>query len=153
MKIVEQLTPYTCGLANLESLTADFPPPISQAAMLIKYQAMLIADARVLGDFGCTSMQAMKHIWDDAGFTGDWQKDHRQDVVRDGILKQLTAKQSVFLISNYQKNGWHCIRFAGLKDDDTVFAMVPEFGGQTKIREVSFQNLIAWDFSFAVVTR
>ena len=81
-----------------------------------------------------------------------WQKDHRKDVVREQIFKTLTTKQSIFLMSNYQKNGWHCIRFGGVKDDDTIFAMVPVFGlVPSTVEEISIQNLIDWDYSFAVI--
>jgi hypothetical protein len=74
-------------------------------------------------------------------------------VVRDQVFRKLKATESVLLVSNYEKNGWHCIRSAGLKDDDTLFALVPKFGAHSQIRDVSFQNLIDWDYSFAVVTK
>ena len=153
MQIVDQLTPFTCGLTCLESLTSDFPPAITQAEMLVRYQALLIRDTPDIGNFGATTPAAIKKICDDLGFKGDWVKDHRKEVVREQLFKRVKNTESVFICSNYEKNGWHCIRFAGLKDDDTVFAMVPEFGSHSRIREVSIQNLIDWDYSFALLAK
>ena len=141
-------------MACIESLTTDFQVSITQAQLLVKYKKELIADVRDYGDFGSTSSQLLKAIWTDLGFSGDWQKDHRKVEVRELAFKKLQANQTIFIISNYQKNGWHCVRFAGLKDDDTVFAMVPVFGLlPSTVEEISIQNLIDWDYSFAVISR
>ena len=154
MHIVDQLTPFTCGLACIESLTTDFNVPITQAQLLVKYKKQLIADVRDYGDFGATSTNLLRVIWEELTFTGYWQKDHQKDAVRELVFKKLQINQSIFLVADYQKNGTHCMRYAGLKDDDTIFAMVPAFGLlPTTVEELSFQNLIAWDYSFAVISK
>ena len=154
MHLVDQLTPFTCGLACIESLTTDFQFPATQAQLLVRYKNELIADVRDCGDFGSTSLRLLTKIWVDLGFSGDWQKDHRKVEVREQIFRKLQANQSVFIICNYQRNGFHCVRYAGLKDDETIFAMVPAFGVvPSNVQEVSIQNLIDWDYSFALITR
>jgi hypothetical protein len=154
MHIVDQLTPFTCDLACIESLTTDFKMPITQAQLLVRYKKQLIADVRDYGDFGATSTGLLKVIWEDLGFTGSWFRDHRQAEVREAVFKPLQMHQSIFLVADYQKNGRHCMRYAGLKDDDTVYAMVPAFGLKPSfVEELSFQNLIAWDYSFAVISK
>lgn len=34
-----------------------------------------------------------------------------------------------------------------------VFAVVPKFGAHPKIRDVFIQNMVDWDYSFAVPTK
>jgi hypothetical protein len=154
MHIVDALTPFTCGLACIESLTRDFNVLITQAESLVKYKKQLLADVRDYGDFGSTSDGLLRSIWEDLGFRGHWQKDHRKAEVRELVFKTVQANQSIFIMSDYRKNGWHCVRFAGVKDDDTIFAMVPVFGlVPSSVEEISIQNLIDWNYSFAVITR
>ena len=45
MHLVQQLTPFTCGLACIESVSFDLGHPITQAELLVRYKDELIGSA------------------------------------------------------------------------------------------------------------
>ena len=153
MQIVNQLTSFTCGLACIESLSADFNAPITQCEMLIKYKERLIKDVPDFGDFGAARPALLEFIWQDLGFTGSWQKNnHDKTNVKESVFKTLKVNQSILIFCNFNKNSWHCIRFSCLKNDDTISAMIPLFLEPSRIDDVSLQNLIDWEFYYAIIS-
>lgn len=154
MYFINQITPFTCGLACIESVATDAGFPISQTQMLIKYKDWLIADASEGKSFGATSLSMMKKIWGDLGFYGEWIKNHNVEDVRDNVFKKLQPKQGILISSNFQKTAMHCIRYFGLKDEDTIFAIVPVFNQPYPLQMgISLRSLVEWDFEYAVISR
>ena len=151
MTIVQQITPFTCGLACIESVCADFGRPKRQEDFLREFKAELIADITKIEHFGATSNVLMRHILQRQGFTVAHHKDHRPEVQQEQFEKIDLAKQAILITAHFNLNGWHSVRFAGMKQDDTLFAMEPSFA-KSEIAEYSISNLIKWDYSFFVIS-
>jgi hypothetical protein len=70
------------------------------------------------------------------------------------FLKALPTEKGAFLFANFAGNGNHIIRWSGLKDEDTLFAMDPSFGlPQPNIAEYSLENLIKCGYFGFVLQR
>lgn len=94
MTIVQQITPFTCGLACIESVCADFGRPKKQEDFLREFKNELIGDIKDIGVFGATSLDLMVHILQKQGFTIQRVKDHRPEVQQERFEKIDLTKQS-----------------------------------------------------------
>lgn len=139
-------------MACLESITTDLGKPYTQADLLTKYRQELYNDLKDKGDFGATSNVRLEAIWRDLGYKGAWTKRADTAHVRDHVFQKMTKAQAILVFSNMQGQGWHCIRFEQVLDDQTVRAMVPNFPGATAIDPIRFADLVAWDYRFALLS-
>jgi hypothetical protein len=152
MHIVQQLTPFTCFLACLESFTTERGKPYTQCDLLTKYRQRLYNDVPDKGDFGASSDTLMEFIWTDLGYKGAWLRHANADYVRDQVFNKLGKNQAIFILSDMHGQGWHCIRFEKVLDDQTIAAMVPQFPGVTSVDPVKIADLVAWKYMFAVLS-
>ena len=153
MFMQNQLTPFTCGLACIESVSVDFGQPISQPQMLIRYKRALIAEATDGKNFGATSNQLMQQIWQDLGFKGEWKRNHHITEIRENVLGKLQPKQAILISSFFQRTAFHCCRYFGMKDNDTIFALVPLFyEEQPRMMDIALSALVEWDFEYALIS-
>jgi hypothetical protein len=152
MTIVHQITPFTCGLACIESVCADFGRSKRQEDFLREFKNELIADIKDIGVFGATSLGLMTHILQKQGFTVVHWKDHRPEIQQEIFEKVDLAKQAILITAHFNLDAWHSVRFAGMKkQDDVVFAVDPSFGG-AGIFEYSIANFIKWKYEFLVIS-
>jgi hypothetical protein len=150
MHLVQQITPFTCGLACIESFTTDEGKAISQSALLTRYKGLLLQTIPKTEVFGATNPLVLAYILQDLGFRIFSGKDHRKDVVRE----QLKRSKNALLCANHQLQAWHCWRFESVVDDDSVSAMNPGFFLPTaKIETLTIDDLIKWDYSFILVSQ
>ena len=154
MHSVNQITPFTCGLACIESVATDLGISITQCDMLIKYKQELLADVPDYGDFGSTSPPLIQTIWRNLGLNGAWTRDHDIPHVRNTVFANINPKQAVLIFSNLEKRAWHCTRFIQLNGAHCVDLMVPVFHQPAAATlTFSFQDLADWDFHYAVISR
>ena len=151
MTLVQQITPFTCGLACIESVCIDLGRPKKQEDLLRDFKSELIADTNDIGNFGAASFELMSHILQKQGFTVQKCKDHRSEIQQELFEKIDLTKQAIIIAANFNLNAWHSVRFAGMKQDDTLFAVEPSFA-KSGIAEYSISNLIKWDYSFLVIS-
>ncbi|HOG93423.1 MAG TPA: hypothetical protein PLE80_07610, partial [Opitutaceae bacterium] len=83
MHLVQQLTPFTCGLACVESITTDAGRPITQAQLMVRFKGLLLQTIPNVGIFGATNQLVLAAILQDLGFQVFPGKDHRKDVMRE----------------------------------------------------------------------
>jgi len=154
MHYVNQLTPFTCGLACIESVATDFNIQTSQAKLLVDYKHQLLADARKLGDFGSASPTMMTVIWQALGIKGQWLQDHNVPDFRQNVLATLNHnREAILFFADFQKNGWHCIRFEALDGQNGIKVMVPVFQHATALpMTITGQDLVDWGFFYAKLT-
>lgn len=151
MTIVQQITPFTCGLACIESVCADLRKPKKQEDLLREFKNELIADIADIRNFGATSLNLMFQILQKQGFTVQKWKDHRPEIQQEQFEKIDLTKQAIIIVAHFNLDSWHSVRFAGMKQDDTFFAVEPSFN-QAGIVEYSIFNLIKWDYSFLTIS-
>lgn len=151
MTIVPQLTPFTCGLACIESVCTDLGRPKRQEDFLREFKSELIADISRIEHFGATSNELMRRILERQGFTVQQWKDHRPEIQQEQFETLDLAKRAILITAHFNLNSWHSVRFAGMKQDDTLFAMEPSFA-KSGIAEYSISNLIKWDYSFFIIS-
>jgi len=98
---VPALTPYTCGLACLESYFSDIGRPLDQCEILKKYpQYVTNSDPSKFNEFGATSDTQLVDLCRHLAFVADRYEDLRQDVVDDWFDRWLARK---FCVLPY----WH----------------------------------------------
>ena len=152
MTIVQQLTPFTCGLACIESVCVDLGRPKKQEDFLREFKNELIADIKDIGVFGATSLDLITLILQRQGFTVQRWKDHRPEIQQEVFEKVDLTKQAMIIVAHFNLDAWHSVRFAGMKkQDDVIFAVEPSFGG-SGIVEYSILNLIKWKYEFLIIS-
>ncbi|MEY2466306.1 MAG: Peptidase family [Verrucomicrobiota bacterium] len=152
MTIVQQLTPFTCGLACIESVCADFGRPKKQEDLLREFKNELIADIKDIGVFGATSLGLMVHILQKQGFTVQACEDHRPEIQQEVFEKIDLTKRAIIITAHFNLDAWHSVRFAGMKkQDDVIFVVDPSFG-TAGISEHSISNLIKWKYKFLMIS-
>ncbi|MEX2580867.1 MAG: hypothetical protein WD342_17540 [Verrucomicrobiales bacterium] len=152
MKLVTQLTPFTCGLACIESVCSDFDIAKTEADLLREFKNELLNGVSDYGNFGATHEGLVDLILQKLGFATNHRKDHRPEVLNEIFDKLDLTKTAILINANFNLNSHHCVRFAGIKEDDVLFVMDPSFNGSS-IQEYSLANLIAWDYSFIIIER
>ena len=151
MHIVQQLTPFTCGLACIESVSFDLGRPITQAELLVRYKQELIGAAGKIERFGAATGEVIESFLIDLGFRTSVHKDHRFEVVRD-TLNALSPKEAALISGHFYHSGWHFVRWAGFQDEQTVLAMNPAFSlPAAVVMPFSFKDLVAWEFTLLLV--
>ena len=152
MRLVQQLTPFTCGLACVESVSFDLGKPITQAELLVRYKDVLIGSAQKIEHFGAATGETIEYLLNDLGFKTSIHKDHRLNVVTD-MLNGLSENQAVLISAHFNHSTWHIVRWAGFQDQQTLLAMNPSFSlpGAT-IMPYPFADLVDWDSTLLLVT-
>ena len=152
MHLVQQLTPFTCGLACIESVSFDLGQPITQAELLVRYKQELIGSAGKIEHFGAASGGHIEYFLNDLGFRTSAHKDFRHDVVR-ATLNALSDTQAALISGHFYHAGWHFVRWAEFQDDDTMLAMNPAFSlPAATVMPFSLADLVEWDFTMLLVS-
>jgi len=152
MQLVTQLTPFTCGLACVESVCADFGVLKRQEDMLRDFRGELLKGIVKIEHFGCINPTLMTHILIQYGFSVQACRDHRPEIQQEIFEKVDPATTAIIISAHFKLNSHHSVRFGGMEDGDTLFAMNPTFNG-AKIDKYSISKLITWDYEFLVIER
>jgi hypothetical protein len=155
MHLVNQITPFTCGLACIESVTHDLGFVANQGHCLARFKKLLINSVSDIGDFGATNTPTIALILTELGYKAAPIRDFRIPEIPNGYFKPLDhSNQAIIIQCRYQDTAWHAMRYTGMKDDDTIFAMVPSFGRDDAfIEEIPFRKLVDWDYSFVFIQK
>ena len=153
MHLVQQLTPLTCGLACVESVSFDLGSPITQAEILLRYKDELIGCANnKLEHFGQISGEHLEHLLNDLGFRTSVDEDRGHDHVWDALLS-LSEKQAAIISAHVNSSTWHFFRWAGFQGDHSLVVMNPAFSlPKATLETYSFDDFVKWKFSFVVIT-
>ena len=153
MTIVQQLTPFTCGLACIESVCADFGRDGRQEKLLRDFKGELLTDARKYEEFGSTSPDLECRILQQLGFTLlRCVRDHRPEIKQLIFEKVDLSKQAILMTANFHLQSRHCVRFAGVAANGNLSVMEPSLVNKSEIKEYSIEDLISWDYSFCIFT-
>lgn len=155
-----QITPFTCGLACLEGISHELGAPITQAQLLIRFRKPLydhvISSEPGIGIFGSAKNGLLQYIWGKLGFDGTWLPGPAPAIFRDQILKPLKTTERVLISCHYENNQYHTFRYAGIVNESSIHTIFPSFGefyqDATDV-PVSFQHLVDWNYSYAVLSR
>ena len=153
MHLVQQLTPFTCTLACIESIVTDLGTPISQCELLKKYKDCLIGSAAKIEQFGAANGDTIIYILNDLGFRASHHQDFRLDLVRSTLRALDHRNHAVMISANFNLTGWHSVRWNSFDDQDRIVAMNPSFSApRAQMDLYKFDDLVLWDFSFLIVS-
>ena len=128
MTLVQQITPFTCGLACIESLTRDFNVGITQCEMLVKYKGLLLGEVSRLEDFGAITSLKVAEILEDRGLNGVLYTSENLAGLIEALLNcpQGIIWHEIKMEDNKNKN--HFFRLSDYnKNSNQVFVMNPQF--------------------------
>lgn len=152
MKEVTQLTPFTCGLACIESVCFDFGINKKQEDFLRDFKGELLSGITEVGHFGCTNPRMIEYILRRIGLSVQSWKDHRPEIQSE-IFERIDPIQNPVIISaHFELNYHHVVRFNGINSDGKILVMNPTFSGAT-IDKYQLSDLIKWDYEFLLITR
>jgi hypothetical protein len=150
--IVDQLTPYTCSLACLESYFTDIQKPLSQADMLKQHYGILqIPDPQHRHEYGSADDGKIIGICTALGFSPGLYMDFRQAEVEKAFSDALTKKHGVMIMAFWNNQTNHCVRLAAIKLPGLYEVMCPVFP-KSQLLDVTFPQLVSWAFRFLIVS-
>lgn len=151
--LIDQLTPFTCPLACLESYFADIQKPRSQAEMLKQHFHILRNPADPRRDYGAASDAQIIGICTDLGFQAGLYMDFRQNEVETAFDDALKKKKGVLIMANWANQSQHCVRLSAIKSPGLYEVMCPMFGSQKSMMiDVTFPDLVQWGFRFLIIS-
>ncbi|MFO1437171.1 MAG: hypothetical protein U1F81_02545 [Verrucomicrobiaceae bacterium] len=146
--LLQQLTPFTCGLACIESLTTDLGCRITEAEILRSYKNELLSKLPNNEVFGATTPE-----------------DHQMILAKQGLKSELfhmiTKKELHALFSSnvncivtciISPAEIHTFRVLSFNGTDSVQLMDPDFlNNGVATTECSLDQLLAWNSHFVFV--
>lgn len=148
MTLVQQITPFTCGLACIESLTRDFGVGISQCEMLIKYKELLLSEAPKLEDFGSITFTGISTILEDRGLDGEC---HHSNTPHN-IINALQTSKNGIIWAKVDEGQNHYFRFSDFLNGQ-LFVMDPRFGLPKAVEGwIELVNFLSVDSIFIIIT-
>lgn len=151
MRLVAQISPYTCPLACLESFLFDLGHSITQDEIIRLHPDLCIpADPAKRHEIGALSVPIFEQLCGRLGIQCTSHKDFRQTET-EADLSSLPPHSTVVIIINHP-TGTHMVRFAGIQSPGSWLVMDPQFQ-HAQFRPISFQDLVKWNFSFCILTR
>lgn len=139
-----QITPYACGLACLESIFDDFGIGISQAEMMIRFKNELLQGLRSRESFGSVNLVNVQYLVGRLGIKFKAWKDH--DKLSMGARLTTIGKQEGVIVG-MTINGQHHMAKAEKPIGETLPVVEPSFDlDQPKSETYSFDQLISFDF-------
>jgi len=145
MTLTKQLTPYTCIPACLESYFADTQVDMDQCRILRDYPQFCL-NPKKIEQFGVMSeLQLICFTRLFQVVTTPFMHLDQQSFI--SILKALTINDTVFVMSLWKKETYHCVRFSQIIDEANGLYefMCPAFGGAS-METVSFNDLMQGGF-------
>jgi len=150
--LVDQLTPYTCSLACLESYFADVQKPLSQADMLKQhYQVLQIHDPKHRHEYGAADDGKIIGLCTALGFSAGLYMDFRQQEVERAFQDALGKKSAVLILCFWGNQDHHCVRLSEVKMPGVYEVMCPGFPTSGLVN-VTFPSLVSWGFRFLIIS-
>jgi hypothetical protein len=150
--VIDQLTPYTCSLACLESFFIDAGKPMTQAEMLQQcYQILEIHDPQHRHEYGAADDGKIIGLCTSRGFSAGLYMDFRQPEVEKAFGDALQKKNGVLILSFWDNQTHHCVRLSDVKMPGVYEVMCPGFP-KSSLLNVTFPQLVSWGFRFMVIS-
>jgi len=157
MRLVPQLTKFTCALACLEAHCADNGLPHTQASLLKDFPAECNVGFMIGGEDagGALTLPQFVNLCGVAGIPVRRIRDFRYQVILDELKNLGPAQSAIFFIARYKgENVTHYVRFDHVDAADTVHFMCPCFGphgGLAIPDSMTLQNFADWNTSILIV--
>jgi hypothetical protein len=146
------LTPYTCALACVESWFSDIAHPLDQRQILKRYpQYLTNPDPAKRHEYGATNEEQIVALCRDEGFTANYYKDFRHQIVEKLFADTLATNGCVLFCALWMKRTNHCVRLTGITAPGKYEVMNPSYGNAA-LSPVTFDELVEWGFRFVLVT-
>ena len=140
MTLIQQITPFTCGLACIESLLFDLGQPITQADMLKKYKSLLKANITQIEHFGATTPDVMARILRDQNCLVELVQINSPTT----LTERLVANSNCLMVATVSPGNTHCFRFI-CQDDQFFQLMDPGFNQPSAtIHQISIVTVANW---------
>jgi hypothetical protein len=149
---IPALTPYTCGLACLESVFLDMGRPLSQSDMLKQFYPFLLnPDPEHFHEYGSTTPNQIIGICQHLGFkivqTGqDFTEANCATVFGDWLSKDV----AVLIYSFWQGKYHHCVRLSKILTTSEYEVVNPSLA-HFDITKVLFSDLVSWQFGYIAI--
>jgi len=146
------LTPYTCALACLESFFLDIERPLDQCEMLKKYPQFLTdPDPNRRHEYGAASDVQIVGLCSHLGYKVGLFQDFRQGNIEKEFQDALDKKAGVLIMALWDRKDAHCVRLSKIKVPGVYEVMSPSLQ-KADLLEVTFPQLISWNFRFIIVS-
>ena len=151
MRLVGQISPYTCPLACLESFLFDIGQRITQEEIIRLHPDICIPkDSGKRHEIGALPTREFDELCRRLLIHCQTGKDHRQEVL-EPLFSGLQPHATVVLLINYP-TGRHMVRLAAIEKPGSWIVMNPEFL-RPHFSPLLFTDLTSWDFEFCILTR
>lgn len=152
MTPVQQLTPFTCGLACIESLARDLGVDVSQCSLLRDFKALLRKGVPKIEQFGATSGRDVAEILIALGFTVGLYTSKEKDAFR-AVIRALGRNQA-FLAFITISGEHHTMRVGKMADDEHAVLMDPNFNyAKAEILTLPLDKFINPEFGGLLITK
>lgn len=142
MTLVQQLTPLTCGLACVESLSIDMGFPVTQAELLKRFKSELLFQLPETWRFGSTSQYLLVEILHQLGFGTELVKPEPLG----HLAKRYKANDNSIVVCQCAPGAVHCFRVGRFLSTDLLEVMDPAFDAPSaRIIELPLSQLVKWD--------
>lgn len=153
MRLIPQITKFTCPLACLEAHSLDNGLPHTQQTLLKNFPSECNVGVMIGGEDagGALTVPQFIKLCGAAGIPIRGIRDFRPEVILD-TLNSLASSQSVilFIVRYKGKNETHYVRFDHVDASEQVHIMCPYFGGAMPDK-MSLQDFADWDTTMLVV--
>jgi len=151
MTLVPSLTPFTCALACLESFFLDIESTLNQCEILKKFpQFCTNPDINKRHEFGAMSEDQMVGFCRHLNFKVGYFRDFNQLNVEASFRNWLLPNKCVLICLLWKGQTNHCVRLSRIISDGKYEVMNPSLG-VAEWSEVTFDELVDWDFRFLLI--
>ncbi|MGA9453828.1 MAG: hypothetical protein WBW41_21065 [Verrucomicrobiia bacterium] len=152
MTFTEQITPYTCGLACLESFYRDHGNPTTQQSLLKEFPAKCfvgrILDGRDIS--GALALHEFADLCVHLGLEPVVGRDFRPEVTIPFIQSIQVHQAVIFFITHFGGGPTHFVRFSRMTGADVFEVLNPS--GNPPFLPITWQQFVAWDTYFVRIT-
>lgn len=103
-------------------------------------------------NYGAATEAQVIGICINLGFAAALYMDFRQNIVESMFNAELKENHGVLIMANWQNQSWHCVRLSAIKSPGLYEVMIPMFGSQSGIANVTFPDLVQWNFRYIVIS-
>jgi hypothetical protein len=153
MRLVPQLTKFTCPLACLEAHSADNGLPHTHASFLKDFSAECNVGVQIGGEDagGTLTVPQFFTLCHAAGIPVDGMRDFRPEMILDRLNSLGSHQSAILFIMRYKGNNeTHYVRFDHVDANERVHFMCPYFGGAMPDK-MTLQEFADWDTTILVV--
>jgi hypothetical protein len=150
MTEVVSLTPFTCGLACVESICFDFGLEKRQEDFLRDYKSLLLGIGKI-EHFGSTNPFILKTIIKSLGFDCHYTESPPSDSRKKFFDNFDHSKSAIIIFAHIQQKFHHTFRFSNMTEKEELKLLDPNFVDGPKSSNYSFQTMENWNYSLLYV--